>query len=157
MMALREHFSRNDRSRHSEWLRQRKWFIKARQDQERKEEIADNDAALSGMLARAYVPMSWKMAGASSNPKMLPMSSTSTARRLEGMRSITAWLTDWSPQKPTNKILIVTRRSKPNTMRRWKNAASCMTPRPRSMPPARNRPTPQPGWTMRAHGLAKAA
>lgn len=41
MMALREHFSRDDSSRHSEWLRQREWFIKARQVQERRDEIAD--------------------------------------------------------------------------------------------------------------------
>ena len=41
MVALREHFSRDDRSRHSEWLRQRQWFIKAREDRQRRDEIAD--------------------------------------------------------------------------------------------------------------------
>ncbi len=41
MIALTDHFRRDDRNRHSEWLRQRQWFIKARQDHQRKEDIAD--------------------------------------------------------------------------------------------------------------------
>ena len=41
MILLGEHFSSDDQSRHSEWLRRRQWFIKAKQDHHRKEEIAD--------------------------------------------------------------------------------------------------------------------
>lgn len=41
MKQLGEHFKSDDRSRHSEWLRHSQWFIKARRDQERKEEVAD--------------------------------------------------------------------------------------------------------------------
>jgi len=41
MVALGEHFKSEDRGRHSEWLRQQRWFIKARQDHQRREEIAD--------------------------------------------------------------------------------------------------------------------
>jgi len=41
MVALGEHFKSEDRSRHSEWLRQQRWFIKARHDHQRREEIAD--------------------------------------------------------------------------------------------------------------------
>ncbi len=41
MIQLGEHFSSDDRSRHSEWLRRRQWFIKAKQEHHRKEDIAD--------------------------------------------------------------------------------------------------------------------
>lgn len=41
MVQLAEHFESNERSRHSEWLRQQRWFVKARIDHERKQEIAD--------------------------------------------------------------------------------------------------------------------
>jgi len=41
MGALVEQFKSEDRSRHSEWLRQQRWFIKAKQDHQRREEIAD--------------------------------------------------------------------------------------------------------------------
>ena len=39
MIQLVEHFK--NKSSHSEWLRQQRWFVKARRDQERKEELAD--------------------------------------------------------------------------------------------------------------------
>lgn len=41
MIQLGNHFSANDHSRHSEWLRQRQWFIKAKQDHQRREESAN--------------------------------------------------------------------------------------------------------------------
>ncbi|WP_297339339.1 hypothetical protein [Pseudophaeobacter sp.] len=41
MVALGEHFNSEDRSRHSEWLRQQRWFIKARHDHQHRQEIAD--------------------------------------------------------------------------------------------------------------------
>jgi len=41
MSQLGEHFKSDDQSRHSEWLRQQRWFVKARQDHERKEHISD--------------------------------------------------------------------------------------------------------------------
>lgn len=41
MGALGEHFRSEDSSRHSEWLRQQRWFIKSRQDRQRREEAAD--------------------------------------------------------------------------------------------------------------------
>ena len=40
MIDLGHHFGR-DESRHSEWLRQRKWFIKARENQEKREQAAE--------------------------------------------------------------------------------------------------------------------
>jgi len=41
MGILGEQFKSEDRSRHSEWLRGQRWFIKARQDHQRREEIAE--------------------------------------------------------------------------------------------------------------------
>lgn len=41
MIQLGEHFRSNELSRHSEWLRQQHWFVKARQEHDRKEEVAD--------------------------------------------------------------------------------------------------------------------
>lgn len=41
MIQLAEHFKCDDKSRHSEWLRQQRWFVKARKDHERREEISD--------------------------------------------------------------------------------------------------------------------
>jgi len=38
MVRLGEHFMRNERSRHSEWLQQRRWFIKSRQDHKQRME-----------------------------------------------------------------------------------------------------------------------
>ncbi len=49
MIQLGKHFISNDRNRHSYWLRQQRWFIKAKQEHHRKEDIADklNDDILS--------------------------------------------------------------------------------------------------------------
>ncbi|MEM8541609.1 MAG: hypothetical protein AAGF25_11710 [Pseudomonadota bacterium] len=41
MIQLANHFRDIERSRHSEWLHQRKWFIKAKHDQERREKIEE--------------------------------------------------------------------------------------------------------------------
>lgn len=41
MIKLGSHFRSDEVGRHSEWLRQRKWFIKARHDHEKREELAD--------------------------------------------------------------------------------------------------------------------
>ncbi len=41
MIQLGEHFSSDDRSRHSEWLLRRQWFIKARYQQERQRGITE--------------------------------------------------------------------------------------------------------------------
>ena len=55
MMNLGEHFGRDERSRHSEWLRQRKWFIKAKTDHKRREELEaradENGTAFSVAMA----------------------------------------------------------------------------------------------------------
>ena len=40
MVKLGEHFASDDRSRHSEWLRQQQWFIKARQDNQRRDIVS---------------------------------------------------------------------------------------------------------------------
>ncbi len=46
MIQLGEHFRDNNRSRHTNWLRRqrRQWFIKARRDHARKEDLVDNQA-----------------------------------------------------------------------------------------------------------------
>ncbi|SMX44533.1 hypothetical protein [Octadecabacter ascidiaceicola] len=41
MVQLAEHFESKDRGTHSEWARQQRWFIKARQDTERREKVQD--------------------------------------------------------------------------------------------------------------------
>lgn len=41
MIQLADHFRSDERRRHSEWLRQREWFIKAKQDQERREKAEE--------------------------------------------------------------------------------------------------------------------
>lgn len=41
MIQLGEHFKTDDRSRHSDWLRQQRWFIKSRHEQVRRDDIAD--------------------------------------------------------------------------------------------------------------------
>lgn len=41
MIQLGEHFRTDDRSRHSDWLRQQRWFIKAKHEQIRRDDIAD--------------------------------------------------------------------------------------------------------------------
>jgi len=44
MIQLGEHFRSDEKSRHSDWLRRRQWFIKARRDQVRKADMADRQA-----------------------------------------------------------------------------------------------------------------
>jgi len=39
-LVLGEHFKRDERRRHSEWLRKRQWFIKAKETRAKKEEMA---------------------------------------------------------------------------------------------------------------------
>ena len=41
MLRLGDHFRNDEQGRHSEWLRQRKWFIKAKQDRVRRDDLAD--------------------------------------------------------------------------------------------------------------------
>lgn len=41
MIGLTDHFGSSDRNRHSEWLRQRQWFIKAKNQHARREDIAE--------------------------------------------------------------------------------------------------------------------
>jgi len=41
MIQLASHFRSDDSRRHSEWLRQQQWFIKARHEQERREKLED--------------------------------------------------------------------------------------------------------------------
>ncbi|GEM_PF-1315335 len=57
MVNLGEHFASDDGSRHSEWLRQQRWFIKARQDTQRRDDIVerkeDNFAALASEVVMA--------------------------------------------------------------------------------------------------------
>lgn len=57
MMNLDEHFGRDERSRHSEWLQQRQWFIKARNDHKQREEVEarteDNGNVFSVAVATA--------------------------------------------------------------------------------------------------------
>ena len=51
MVKLGEHFASDDRGRHSEWLRQQRWFIKARQDNQRRDTVedkAEQDASAFG-------------------------------------------------------------------------------------------------------------
>lgn len=55
MGALVEHFKSDDRSRHSDWLQQQRWFIKARQDHQRREEIADRSEDGVAALASEVV------------------------------------------------------------------------------------------------------
>ncbi len=53
MVALGEHFRTEGPGRASEWARQRQWFIKAKHDHQRREEIADRaeDSALTAVAA----------------------------------------------------------------------------------------------------------
>ena len=41
MIQLASHFQSDDSRRHSEWLRQQQWFIKARHEQERREKLEE--------------------------------------------------------------------------------------------------------------------
>ena len=51
MIQLGEHFKTDDRSRHSDWLRQQRWFIKSKHEQVRRDDIADKQE--QGMLSLA--------------------------------------------------------------------------------------------------------
>ena len=55
MVKLGEHFASDDRSRHSEWLRQQQWFIKARQDNQRRDTIEDKSEQDVSAFATAVV------------------------------------------------------------------------------------------------------
>lgn len=56
MIVLANHFRRDDRSRHSAWLRQQKWFIKARQDRERREDFAEGrEETTIGLASEAVI------------------------------------------------------------------------------------------------------
>ena len=55
MVNLGEHFASDDRSRHSEWLRQQQWFIKARQDNQRRDTIEDKAEQNVSAFASAVV------------------------------------------------------------------------------------------------------
>lgn len=56
MSVLAHHFRRDDRSRHSAWLRQQKWFIKARQDRERREDVAEGrEETTVGLASEAVI------------------------------------------------------------------------------------------------------
>jgi len=41
MVQLGEHFGRNEVSRHSEWLREQRWFIKSHHEQEKRQEAVE--------------------------------------------------------------------------------------------------------------------
>jgi len=55
MVKLGEHFASDDRSRHSEWLRQQRWFIKARQDNQRRDVVEDKAEQDASAFASAVV------------------------------------------------------------------------------------------------------
>ena len=56
MVELVEHFKRDERSRHSDWLRQQRWFIKARQDRERRQiEQEKLDDGVSAFASSAII------------------------------------------------------------------------------------------------------
>ena len=55
MVKLGEHFASDDRGRHSEWLRQQQWFIKARQDNQHRDTIEDKAEQNASAFASAVV------------------------------------------------------------------------------------------------------
>ena len=55
MVKLGEHFASDDRGRHSEWLRQQQWFIKARQDNQRRDIVEDKTEQDVSAFATAVV------------------------------------------------------------------------------------------------------
>ncbi|GAA6176742.1 hypothetical protein [Sulfitobacter pacificus] len=56
MVQLGEHFASEGPGRESEWARQRRWFIKAKHDHQRREEMADKmDDAVSALSAAVTV------------------------------------------------------------------------------------------------------
>lgn len=59
MVAIREHFKSEGPGRESEWARQRRWFIKARHDHQRREEVADKleqSTSAAGIAAADLAP-----------------------------------------------------------------------------------------------------
>lgn len=59
MVAIREHFRSEGPGRESEWARQRRWFIKARHDHQRREEVADKheqSTSAAGIAAADLAP-----------------------------------------------------------------------------------------------------
>ena len=55
MVKLGEHFASDDRGRHSEWLRQQQWFIKARQDNQHRDTVEDKAEQNASAFASAVV------------------------------------------------------------------------------------------------------
>lgn len=55
MVKLGEHFASDDRGRHSEWLRQQQWFIKARQDTQHRDTLEDKAEQNASAFATAVV------------------------------------------------------------------------------------------------------
>lgn len=55
MVKFGEHFASDDPGRHSEWLRQQQWFIKARQDNQRRDTVEDKAEQNASALASAVV------------------------------------------------------------------------------------------------------
>ena len=63
MIQLYEHFTRDERYRHSEWLRQQRWLIKARQDQVRREEAAEQlEEDLAYLVSEVVMASSFEIA-----------------------------------------------------------------------------------------------
>lgn len=55
MIELGEHFASDDRGGHSEWLRQQQWFIKARQDNQRRDTVDDKAEQNASAFASVVV------------------------------------------------------------------------------------------------------
>ncbi|MGJ8530187.1 hypothetical protein [Maritalea sp.] len=56
MIRLNEHFKADVRHRHTEWLRQQRWFIKSRQAKLRSDEAADKaEQALTAFAAEVIM------------------------------------------------------------------------------------------------------
>ena len=55
MIQLGEHFASDDPGRHSEWLRQQQWFIKARQDNQHRDTVEDKAEQNASAFASAVV------------------------------------------------------------------------------------------------------
>lgn len=54
MIELKNHFGTNERSRHSEWLRQRQWFIKAKHDRSHRQDLTQQqEETIIGLAAEA--------------------------------------------------------------------------------------------------------
>lgn len=55
MIQLGEHFASDDPGRHTEWLRQQRWFIKARQDNQHRDTVEDKAEQNASAFASAVV------------------------------------------------------------------------------------------------------